>query len=107
MILHSTVFKRHIGVQSPQLGVPGFQLLGPLQLPRAQAAVLGFPLVIASRTDAVLAADLFHRQARLCLVQDRYDLGFRESGSFYGTPPHWLIVPKFHLGVVYLVRKLT
>lgn len=65
------------------------------------------PPYLVGRTDAVLAADLFHRQARLRHVQDQYDLGFRELGSFHGTSPHWLIVPNFYLGVVYLRGKFT
>jgi hypothetical protein len=28
-------------------------------------------------------------------------------GSFHGTSPHWLIVPNFYLGVVYLRGKFT
>ena len=96
MILQCAVFQRHIGVQPLQLGVLGFQALEALKFGSVQLAVLGFPQAIAGRSDAVLAADLLRRQARLRLVQDRYDLGSPESEFLHGTSPHCLIVPNLY-----------
>ena len=54
------------------------QRLHPARLRHVQAAILGLPLVEGRRPDAVLAAQLRHRQARFLLTQDPNDLLFRE-----------------------------
>jgi hypothetical protein len=59
----------------------------PHQLRDLQPAVLGFPFIVSSRTNPVLAPNLVGRQPGIRFPQDLHDLAFRKSRPFHANLP--------------------
>lgn len=55
-----------------------FEFFQPLDIRRLQASVLGFPLIVRGRTDAVASPDLIDRAAGIGFFQDRHNLRLGE-----------------------------
>ena len=62
-----------------------FELFPPLYVGDVQPPIVGFPLVVGCRTDAVLPPELIGRAAAIRLFQDRYDLRLGELRLAYGN----------------------
>jgi hypothetical protein len=78
-VLQRRVLQRQFGEHSLELGVLRLQLLDPLKLRGIESTVLGLPLLVGRRTDAVLPTYLGNRPPGLRFLQDRDDLRLRES----------------------------
>jgi len=78
-IPQSPVFQSHVGIHALQLRKLMFHLFEPLQVRRAHATVLRFPLVVRGIRDPMPAADLLNRTAGIRFLENADDLGFRKT----------------------------
>jgi hypothetical protein len=73
------VFEQRVRQQLFQPVVFDLELFQPLRVRHAHAAELAAPEEITALGEPVLAAEIFHRQARIRFPQKPDDLCFRES----------------------------
>jgi len=62
-----------------------FQFHQSLHIGSLQSSILGFPLVVGGRTDAVLSSDLVDGAARIGLLQNRHNLRLGELRLAHGN----------------------
>jgi hypothetical protein len=75
-VLQNRIVEHRFGQELLQLGVLDLKSLQTLGIGYVHAAKLRLVIVEAGRADAVLAANLRRRHARLVLLQDGDDLPF-------------------------------
>jgi len=64
------MLQRHVGMETLQLAVLVLQLLEPFDVRRLQPPVLGLPLLVGGRSDAVPAPDLVDGMSGIGLFED-------------------------------------